>query len=215
MGILISFPGVEKPAPCSPLRNRAQPTSVQGFCGASPCSQVAPVRTKGMLEEQILRMIEESSKARGLPCLAPEANCEQDRSARFSGLAELVLFSPEIQWEAFRTRPPGTYALPKERHWGDVFVKTKDLYPFAFTVYTHSYVVERQRFFGESIVPSPEDIVLHRKSLAPMDILRAALKWVNLYYPSLLGKPVSLEKQEILDGLTCDPGAEVLVTDLA
>jgi len=215
MGIVLSFSHVERPTLRSPFRKKTRASSVQGFCSASTCSQIVPAGTKGMPEERILQMIMESSRARGLPCAAPEGDCEKERSARFSGLEALVLFSPEIQWETFRTRPAGTSEHSKGRQWGDVFVKVKDHYPFAFTVYTVFYVLERQRFHGETIVPSPQDVVLNRKSLAARDILRAALKWVNLYYPLLRGKPVWLERKEVLENLTCEPGVEVLVKDLS
>ena len=100
-------------------------------------------------------------------------------------------------------------------HWskGDGFIKIGDEYPFLFTVYTAAYAKEQCRFYGEEIKPSSRDIILKRKHLTPEDILRAVIKWVNLYFPDLRGKPVFLEKLSVLQTLVCDPGVEVTLPE--
>ncbi|MEW6443989.1 MAG: hypothetical protein AB1640_23845 [bacterium] len=139
----------------------------------------------------------------------PNEEREKERVASFSKLDELVLFSPEIQ----RISSGARRRFSSECQWGDVFVKVEDRYPFAFTIYTVVYVRERSQFYGESIVPSSKDVLLRRARLTPQDIVRAAIKWVNLYFPGLHGKPILLEKEEVLRDLICDPGVEVIVYD--
>jgi hypothetical protein len=130
----------------------------------------------------------------------------------FASLAELVVFSPEIQREDGRTSEPGETS-PLDVRWGDVFFKCGDVYPFLFTVYTEEYVKHQLVSCGEVIKPSPRDIILGKKHLSPPDIIRAVLKWVNLYFPHERGKPVRLESPAVLQDLICDPGIEIVVPE--
>lgn len=127
-------------------------------------------------------------------------------------LSELVVFSPEIQSQAPEAPEPGD-GRPREVRWGDVFFKLGDVYPFLLTVYAEDYVRHQLLSYGEKIRPSPKDIILRKKRLSPPDIIRAVLKWVNLYAPDLRGKPVRLECEAVLQDLICEPGIEVVVAD--
>jgi len=214
MGILVRFPAdARRTGSCSACKKRVRVSPIVDSRYPQSSPQASPVVRQGTLEERVLRNIEETSVARGSP--HPDLDRYEDRVARFSGLEELVLFSPEIQVGVPRSAPAGTPTLRVEPHWGDVFIKVDERYRFAFTVYTGSYVSECRRRFGEKIVPSAQDVVLNRKFLVPRDILRAALKWINLYCPFLCGTPLSLEREEVLENLTCDPGVEVFVAGLS
>jgi hypothetical protein len=130
----------------------------------------------------------------------------------FSSLTELVVFSPEIQKNDFNISEPAE-GLSGAVRWGDVFLKSGDVYPFLFTVYTEDYVKHQLVSFGERIVPSPKDVVLRKEQLSPPDIIRAVIKWANLYSPLQRGKRVRLESNAVLQDLICDPGIEVVVAD--
>jgi hypothetical protein len=127
-------------------------------------------------------------------------------------LTEMVVFSPEIQRDEFETSEPDE-RQPREVRWGDVFFRFGDVYPFLFTVYTEDYVKHQLVSYGEKIKPSPKDIILRKKQLSPPDIIRAVLKWVNLYSPEQRGIPVRLESDSVLKNLTCEPGVEVVVAE--
>lgn len=130
----------------------------------------------------------------------------------FASLTELVVFSPEIQKPSLE----GSESDPNPRgpvRWGDVFVKCGDVYPFLLTVYTEEYVSHQLARQGEKITPSPKDIVLSREELSPADIIRAVIKWANLYSPQQRGKGVRLESDAVLRDLICDPGIEVVVAE--
>lgn len=129
-----------------------------------------------------------------------------------ASLTELVVFSPEIQSQAPEPTESGD-TRPREVRWGDVFFKFGDVYPFLLTVYAEDYVRHQLLSCGENIRPSPKDIILRKKRLSPPDIIRAVLKWVNLYAPALRGKPVRLECDAVVQDLICEPGIEVVVAD--
>jgi len=130
----------------------------------------------------------------------------------FEALSELVVFSPEIQKEDLKEseRTEGPAGAVR---WGDVFLKAGDVYPFLFTVYTEDYVRHQLVSYGEKIAPSPKDVILRKEQLSPPDIIRAVIKWANLYSPLQRGKQVRLESNAVLQDLICDPGIEVVVAD--
>jgi hypothetical protein len=130
----------------------------------------------------------------------------------FASLSELVVFSPEIQKDDLKTSEP-TEGLPGAVRWGDVFLKSGDVYPFLFTVYTEDYVRHQLVSYGEKIMPSPKDVILRKEELSPPDIIRAVIKWANLYSPGQRGKRVRLENGAVLQNLICDPGIEVVVAE--
>jgi len=139
-----------------------------------------------------------------------EARRPFDIQERLESLDSLVVFSPEI------ALPP---PAPRRAHdsarveWGDVFLRTGDEYPFIFTLYTRRFVSSFYLQRGERICPSPHDIILDRPGLGPPDILRAMIKWVDRYHPDLRGLPIELERREVVEGLVCDPGEEIVVLD--
>jgi len=123
-------------------------------------------------------------------------------------LSEIIVFSPEIQQDGFSKEaqiPEG--GVPAV--WGDVFIKVGEEYPFLFTLYTRSYVRSQFLRYGERILPSPKDIILERKTLRREDIVRAVIKWTNLYCHPLMGRPIELERDSVLQTLVCDPFVEV------
>jgi len=140
-----------------------------------------------------------------------ESERRADRLAKFGRLEQLVLFSPEIQADALSSAQPARGQPKPSPRWGDVFLRVDERYLFAFTVYASAYVQQCRSLLGEMINPSEEDVVLKGRHLVPRDILRAAMKWVNLYHPPLKGKPIFLEKEEVLQELMRVPGAEILV----
>jgi hypothetical protein len=137
-----------------------------------------------------------------------QENCPPD----LNQLIEILVFSPEIQQEGFAGSPSASEEV-RLVDWGDVFVKIGEEYPFLFTVYTGSYVRNQFIHHGEKITPSSRDIVLKRKHLQREDIIRAVIKWANLYCPALMGKPISLESDSILQTLVCDPFVEIQCPD--
>jgi hypothetical protein len=130
----------------------------------------------------------------------------------FGSLSELVVFSPEIQKDDFKASEPAEGSSGAVR-WGDVFLKSGDVYPFLFTIYTEDYVRHQLVSHGEKIEPSPKDVILRKEQLSPPDIIRAVIKWANLYSPQQRGKRVRLESNAVLQDLICDPGMEVVVAD--
>ena len=129
-----------------------------------------------------------------------------------ASLREFVVFSPEIQKDGFKASEPAEGVSGAVR-WGDVFLKSGDVYPFLFTIYTEDYVRHQLVSHGEKIVPSPKDVILRKEHLSPTDIIRAVIKWTNLYSPHHRGKQVRLESEAVLQDLVCDPGIEVVVAD--
>ncbi len=126
----------------------------------------------------------------------------------FSSLTELVVFSPEIQLNGVNeSEAPGAV------RWGDVFVKHGDEYLFLFTMYTRDYVRQQWISRGEKILPSPKDVILRKGHLSAPDIIRAVIKWANLYGPHCLGRRVRLESETVLRDLICEPGIEVMVRE--
>ena len=97
----------------------------------------------------------------------------------------------------------------RRAEWGDVFIKVGDEYSFLFTMYTAAYVKQQLVCHGEIIRPSSNDVILNRRLLQPHDIVRAVIKWANLYCRSLAGKPIFLENSSVLRTLVCDPGIEI------
>jgi len=172
----------------------------------------------GRLEQ----MMEEIAALYEDPSILESASCRFDlregeetmepTEANLAALNELVVFSPEIQSQAPEAPEPAC-SRPREVRWGDVFFKLGDVYPFLLTVYTEDYVKHQLLSYGEKIRPSPRDIILKKKRLSPPDIIRAVLKWVNLYAPGLRGKPVRLESDAVLKDLICEPGIEIVVAD--
>jgi hypothetical protein len=125
-------------------------------------------------------------------------------------LESLVVFTPEIRSShAVSGKDANSWGI----QWGDVFLKIGDEYPFIFTMYTRRYVRKYFLLYGEMIARSPKDIILDRPFLTPRDTIRATIKWVNCYYPRLKGLPISLEKEEVVQELICDPGEEVIISD--
>jgi len=122
---------------------------------------------------------------------------DEDAVPDLSELEQIIIFSPEIQQEGF-VKLPTSGEKQAPRQWGDVFLKAGDEYPFLFTVYTANYAKTQFQYYGERILPSLKDVILNKEHLDPKDIIRAVIKWVNIYCPTLLGKPISLEKDSIL-----------------
>ena len=194
-----------------PIGRRSTPPSESG--GEKPVRQTADLlvgslaqgvtgRLEKMMEE-IVELYEDSSVADYASYRFDMRDVEADAETAEADLAlvtELVVFSPEVQQcerQATETETGG----PRVVQWGDVFFKSGDEYPFLFTVYTEGYVKHQLRVQGEKIMPSPRDII------------RAVLKWVNLYAPEHRGKPVRLESDEVVRDLVCEPGIEVLVSE--
>jgi hypothetical protein len=142
----------------------------------------------------------------------PEGEDAEALELEFASLSELVVFSPEIQKDDFKASEPAE-GLSGAVRWGDVFLKSGDEYSFLFTVYTDDYVSHQLVSYGEKIVPSPKDVILRKEHLSPPDIIRAVIKWANLYSPGQKGKQVRLESDAVLQDLICDPGIEVVVAD--
>jgi hypothetical protein len=169
-------------------------------------------RLEEMMEE-IEALYEHSSLKDCAYCRINVSDDEEDLDTRKEGLSsltELIVFSPEIQRDEFETAEPDE-SRPREVRWGDVFFRSGDVYPFLFTVYTEDYVKHQFVSYGEKIKPSPKDIILGKRQLSPPDIIRAALKWINLYSPEQRGIVVRLESGEVLKNLVCEPGIEVVV----
>jgi hypothetical protein len=141
-----------------------------------------------------------------------EGEDTESMEIEFASLSELVVFSPEIQKDDFR-EPESSERPSGAVRWGDVFLKSGDVYPFLFTIYTEEYVKHQLVSYGERIVPSPKDVILRKEQLSPPDIIRAVIKWANLHSPLQQGKRVRLESTAVLQDLICDPGIEVVVAE--
>lgn len=183
----------------------------EGFLGG-PLSGEAS-RLEQMMDE-IAEFYEDSSSAE---CTYCRFNLREDDDAEtiesdLAALTELVVFSLEVQKDGFQKSKPEESPSDAVR-WGDVFIKSGDVYPFLFTLYTEDYVKHQLASYGEIIAPSPKDIILRKQRLSPADIIRAVIKWVNLYSPQQSGKRIRLESNEVLQDLVCDPGIEVVVAD--
>lgn len=167
-----------------------------------------------LLEEMIEEIAELYEDRPEVECTYCRFDLREDEEVEsmeidFESLPELVVFSPEIQQEGFKQ----DRGLPARVRWGDVFLKCGDVYPFLFTVYTEEYVIHQLVCHGEKIQPSPKDVILSREQLSPPDIIRAVIKWANLYSPRQRGKRVRLESDAVLKDLICDPGIEVVVAE--
>jgi len=163
------------------------------------------------MREAIVELFQESGLSPHFESRVSEGFSDQSeagRRQRILELEEVVVFSLEIQQPPSPGRESGD---EENRHsgWGDVFVKVGDEYVFLFTLYTANYVEEQFRRHGERVKPSPSDIILKREVLGAPDIIRAVIKWVNLYSPGLAGMPISLENPSVLQTLVCDPGVEI------
>lgn len=174
-------------------------------------------KKSGKLEQMIKEIAELYEDPSAVECAHCRFDLKEDESEQsleidFASLDELVVFSPEIQKDGFKLPEPAG-GLPGTVRWGDVFVKSGDVYPFLFTVYTEDYVNHQLVSYGEKILPSPKDIILRREQLSPQDIIRAVIKWANLYSPQHRGKPVRLENDTVLKDLVCEPGIEVVVAE--
>ncbi len=128
----------------------------------------------------------------------------------FEDLEELIIFSPEVQQNDFKQESSNQESVPPSK-WGDVFLKRGSEYIFIFTLYTSSYVKEQFDRYRERIKPSCKDIILNSNHLSPPEIIRAAIKWVHLYFPALMGKPIFIEDSSVLQDLVCEPGVEVVL----
>jgi len=170
-------------------------------------------RLEQMMEE-IAEFYEDSSLPDSTYCRLYSREEEDAEAAEtdFAMLTELVVFSPEVQREGFHPSKPDE-SQSGGVHWGDVFLKCGEVYPFLFTIYTEDYVKQQLASCGERIVPSPKDIILRRQQLSSADVIRAVVKWVNLHSPQQRGKRIRLESAEVLQNLVCDPGIEVVVAD--
>ncbi len=200
-----------------PSRSIASPAPEQG---GVPLTQAKESFLGGLtgkfdqMLEEIAELYEDPSQVECTYCKFDLREGEDPESMEidFASLAELVVFSPEIQKEGFET-PEEAGGLTGVVRWGDVFLQSGDVYPFLFTIYTEDYVRHQLVTYGEKIVPSPKDVILRREQLSPPDIIRAVIKWANLYSPLQRGKPVRLESDAVLKDLICDPGIEVVVAD--
>jgi len=169
------------------------------------------------LEQELLKIIDDYALNDQFTCKVSSDNIDElpeKQLPDFGELEEIVVFSPEIQQEGFaESSADQEEEIPAS--WGDVFVKIGEEYPFLFTVYTDSYTRNQLLRYAEKISPSSRDIILRKKQLQREDIIRAVIKWVNLYCPSLMGRPISLESDSILQTLVCDPFVEIQCPDSA
>jgi len=167
------------------------------------------------LEMELLKIVDEITLRDQFKFNISEKESEDSpgsESPEMEDLDEIVVFSPEIQ----RDGVGGGSGGDEDRApscWGDVFVKAGEEYPFLFTLYTASYARGQLLRYGERILPSPKDIILNRDSLQGEDIVRAVIKWVNLYRPTLRGRPIRLESESVLQTLVCDPFVEIQCPD--
>lgn len=202
------------------------PPSVTKPCGDVPLHQARDHCVAGAapgMASRLEEMMEEIADLYEGSSLVDHAYCRvsfrgdeevvEPTEMDFASLTELVVFSPEIQREEECATSATGENLPLDVRWGDVFFKSGEVYPFLFTIYTEEYVKHQLLSCGEMIRPSPRDIILGKKHLAPPDIVRAVLKWVNLYFPQQRGKPVRLESPAVLQDLICDPGIEIVVPE--
>jgi len=167
------------------------------------------------IEKELLEIIDEHALRTKCNYSISNDNIDQLQQVcppDFDRLNEIVVFSPEIQQEGFAGSASETEEV-RLVDWGDVFAKVGEEYPFLFTVYTGSYVRNQLVHHGEKITPSSRDIILKRKHLHREDIIRAVIKWVNLYCPALMGRPITLESDSILQTLVCDPFVEIQCPD--
>ena len=213
MANIIPFP-TDRTRPPTPEPNGVGPLHQTGdrYLGGLAPGKASKVE---QILEEIEALYEDSSIRDCAYCRINVTDGEEDLYTTESDLAsltELVVFSPEIQKDEFKGSEPGE-SWPREVRWGDVFFRSGDVYPFLFTVYTEDYVKHQLVSYGEMIRPSPKDIILGRKQLSPPDIIRAVLKWVNLYSPEQRGIPVRLESGAVLEDLVCEPGIEVVVAE--
>jgi|GEM_PF-2402663 hypothetical protein len=208
MGLVVPFRRRTKPRRSSEYAEKAGPSSDPAPGACIPAASGSSNR-ETLWEEEWIGVLEAALAARG--SRSGESERRSERLAKFARLRQLVFFSPEIQADALSTAEPSPGQARPSPRWGDVFLRVDECYLFAFTVYASAYVQQCRSMLGEKINPSEEDVVLKCRHLVPRDILRAAMKWVNLYHPPLKGKPIFLEKEEILRELTRVPGAEILV----
>ena len=212
MADIIPFPTRRIPSPATEQSGETPLYHAREGSLGSPLAGNAS-RLEQMMDE-IAELYEDSSLADCTYCrfnLREEDDAETIESD-LASLTELVVFSPEVQREGFRKLKPEEIPSDAVR-WGDVFIKCGDVYPFLFTLYTEDYVKHQLASYGEKIVPSPKDIILRGHELSPADIIRAVIKWVNLYCPQQSGRPIRLESDAVLQDLVCDPGIEVVVAD--
>jgi hypothetical protein len=209
MAEIIPFPS--RRVALSTVEQNMEAKPAEGFLGG-------PSGNKRLLDrmiEEIAELYEEPPEVECTYCrfdLRDEGSDTEPLEIDFASLTELVVFSPEIQGQSLN----GSESEKTPRgpvHWGDVFLKCGDVYPFLLTVYTEEYVSRQLARHGEKIMPSPKDIVLSREELSPADIIRAVIKWANLYSPQQRGKGVRLESDAVLRDLICDPGIEVVVAE--
>lgn len=212
MGILVPFRSRTKESSSSEYAARTDSSSDRNVQASHPVLSGNPKR-EATWEEKWIKVLEAALAAKGEP--QRESERRSNRLEKFLTLRELVFFSPEIQGKAYAgdsLSSDGRRGVCPQ--WGDVFLRVDECYLFAFTVYAFPYVQQCRRVLGETISPSDEDIVLRCRHLTPPDILRAAMKWVNLYRPFLKGKPILLENTEVLQSLIRVPGAEILAPTL-
>lgn len=211
MADIINFPSRGIMGPAAEQRGDAPLTQTgEGLLG----SMIGKTGKLEKMMEEIAELYEDPSQVECTYCRFDLREGEDPESLEidFSSLAELVVFSPEIQKDGFET-PEDSGGMSGAVRWGDVFLQSGDVYPFLFTVYTEEYVRHQLVTYGEKIVPSPKDVILRREQLSPPDIIRAVIKWANLYCPQQRGKPVRLESNAVLKELICDPGIEVVVAE--
>ncbi len=166
----------------------------------------------GEIEKELLNFFHESMIASSCRHRVDGRKMQEEQETRIpelDALHEIVVFSPEIQQDKL-VESSSNDQSEGEKSWGDVFVRIGDEYSFLFTLYTADYVRQQKMLYGEGINSSPRDVILKRPDLSPSDILRGLIKWVNLYRPNLMGRPIFLEESSILQSLICDPGVEVV-----
>ncbi len=212
MAEIIPFPPRSKAGPAATEQGGGIPLT-QAREGVLSGTKGKTGKFEQMLEE-IAELYEDPSQVECTYCKFDLREGEETESLDidFSSLSELVVFSPEIQKQGLGTTEDAGGPTGAVR-WGDVFLQSGDVYPFLFTMYTEDYVRHQLVAHGEKIVPSPKDVILRREQLSPPDIIRAVIKWANLYSPQQRGKPVRLEDDTVLKDLICDPGIEVVVAD--
>lgn len=204
--------GPVQPAPVATAQTRNLPCGMT-LCYPETISDSSLMKIEE-LESEIMKLLDVSSpdeRPRGSMC--SERMIEEVHEGALpdlDNLEEVVVFSPEIQLQGSKSpeaEEEGPDAVAAS--WGDVFVRTGEEYPFLFTVYTKSYARNQWRRYGERISPSSRDVLLDRKQLDRRDIIRAVIKWINLYCPVLKGKPIRLENDSTLQTLVRDPLVEI------
>ena len=213
MSNVIPFPATRGKGHLTLVEQVAPGPLAAANCSPESGAEEKPERMRA-IEEELARFMGPDALAASSPVPhdCPEEACEWT-AEDIAALQELVVFSPEVQRDEFSGAV--MQEPPRPVCWGDVFVKTGNEYPFLFTVYTREYVRDQLLCFGETIDPSPRDVILNRKQLLRADIVRAVIKWMNKHCEEAVGKPILLEDSEVLKTLVCEAPEEVHCPDSA